>query len=268
MKNKKLPKNKELSLKKQFKEAWFFVRESKHFIFITIALFLLGAVAGFIFQDELAPLINEILKDLIDKTSGLNTQEMIFFILQNNLQSSFISLLGGMFLGIFPLISTITNGVILGYVLSKASEVAGLSSWWRLLPHGIFELPAIFISFGLGISWGFKSIREYFREYKKNSQMKFYGSLTILVTLLSAALSIFVSQLQSGAALIKISLAFLSVLSVLGIFSYLMLFIFNKKLRAFQISLVSSFTSALLFIVIPLLILAAIIEGILIELIK
>jgi len=41
---------------------------------------------------------------------------------------------------------------------------------WRILPHGIFELPAVFIALGMGLKFGgfifqkekIKSLREYF----------------------------------------------------------------------------------------------------------
>jgi stage II sporulation protein M len=177
MKNKK---EKKLSLKTQWREAVSYLKESKHFIVISIILFIFGAIIGAIFQEELTPLINEVLKDLLRKTAGLNTFEMVFFILQNNLQSAFVSILIGLFLGIFPIVSDLTNGVILGYVLARASEVAGISSWWRLLPHGIFELPAIFISFSLGIRLGFSAfINKKYRvqEFKR----RFYNSINVFL---------------------------------------------------------------------------------------
>ena len=187
MKKKKINKSKlpakELSLKVQFKEATSYIRESKQFIFISLILFVLGIFIGVLFQNELAVMINEILKDLLNKTSGLNTFEMTFFILQNNLQSSFLSMLGGIFLGIFPIISDFTNGIILGYVLSKSSEVAGIASWWRILPHGIFELPAIFISFGLGIKLGFSFFinrKHRVAEFKR----RFYNSINVFLVII------------------------------------------------------------------------------------
>ena len=54
-------------------------------------------------------------------------------------------------LGFFPVIFAIANGYVLGFVASATVEVQGISILWRLFPHGIFELPAIFISLGLGL---------------------------------------------------------------------------------------------------------------------
>ncbi|MBU0907224.1 MAG: stage II sporulation protein M [Nanoarchaeota archaeon] len=179
----KKQKEKGLSLKTQFKEAWSYIKESRGYIFIAVALFILSSIVGAVFQEAFAPMINEILKNLIDKTSGLNTPEMIFFILQNNAQSAFLSIFFGMIFGIFPIISTVTNGVVVGYVLVKATEIAGISSWWRILPHGIFELPAIFISFGLGIKLGFTLFLK--REARtKEFKKRFYNSMNTILMII------------------------------------------------------------------------------------
>jgi len=39
--------------------------------------------------------------------------------------------------------------------------IEGYGILWRLVPHGIFELPAVFISLGLGIKLGTFIFREY-----------------------------------------------------------------------------------------------------------
>ena len=174
---------KSLKIKTQFKEATSYVNESRYYIIVSISIFIFGALIGFLFQNELSAMINEILKDLLNKTAGLNTQEMVFFILQNNLQSSFLAIICGIFLGIFPIISGLTNGIVLGYVLSKTSEIAGITAWWRLLPHGIFELPAIFVSFGLGIKLGFAWFLPQKRRWKEFKR-RFYNSINVFLMII------------------------------------------------------------------------------------
>lgn len=184
MKKKKLiQKEKTLSLKTRFNEATSYIRESKHFIFSAIFLFIFGALIGFIYKDALAPMLNELLKELMNKTQDLNTFEMITFILQNNAQSAFLAILIGIGWGLFPIMSDIMNGVVVGYVLALSFKVAGITSWWRLLPHGIFELPAIFISFGLGIKLGFA----FFMKKKYRAQefkRRFYNSINVFLMII------------------------------------------------------------------------------------
>jgi stage II sporulation protein M len=141
-------REKELSIQKQFSEARTYIKESKNFIYFSIILFAFFTIFGFLIADKLT-FLDGLLKELILRTENLNMPEMIFFILQNNMQSALFSIILGIGIAIFPLISIAMNGTIMGYVLARTSEIAGFTSWWRILPHGIFELPAIFISFGL-----------------------------------------------------------------------------------------------------------------------
>ena len=114
--------------------------------------------------------------------------ELIKFIFVNNIQSSFFGIIFGVFLGIFPVIGAIGNGYILGFVSLMAFEKEGIDVLLRLLPHGIFELPAVFISLGLGLKFGTfifqKNKGELFKEYFWNSLRVF---LFIVVPLLIIA---------------------------------------------------------------------------------
>lgn len=163
----------------QFREAIKYLKESVKYIYFSIALFFLSAILGFIFRDNLT-FLNKLLEQLILKTEGLNTLELVFFILQNNFQSSLFAIGLGILLGIFPLISILTNGAVLGYVLGRTYEIAGIVSWWRLLPHGIFELPAIFIALGLGLKLGTTLIS---KKTNKNKEFhrRFYNSINVFL---------------------------------------------------------------------------------------
>lgn len=185
MKNKK----ETLHLGEQFREAKNYLKELYNYIYLALGIFILSSIFGFVFHSKLT-FIDDFLKQLIDRTSGLNTGEMVFFILQNNLQSALFSVFFGIFFGLFPITSNFSNGVVLGYVLQKSYETIGILSWWRILPHGIFELPAIFISFALGMKLGFtlflnKKVRV--KEFKR----RFYNSvntfLMIVIPLLIIA---------------------------------------------------------------------------------
>jgi stage II sporulation protein M len=135
-----------------------FIKTSKNYIFFALFLFILFAIIGYfitlptLLYDQLMLLI----KSLADQTNGLDIFGLIGFIFWNNLKSSFFALFFGIFLGIMPLIVIVFNGFLVGFVsrlsVDKSSE--GIFSLWRLLPHGIFELFAVFISVGLGFKLG------------------------------------------------------------------------------------------------------------------
>lgn len=139
--------------KKYVNDAFSYIWESKDYVYIGMGFFFLSAIAGFYFSSQLG-FIDEILRQILDRTSNLTGIDLILFIFSNNASVSFAGLFFGIVLGIFPLINLAANGLVLGYVFAKVYAVSGISDFWRILPHGIFELPAIFISLGLGIRLG------------------------------------------------------------------------------------------------------------------
>jgi stage II sporulation protein M len=170
-------KSEELSIKVQFKDAVEYIKESMMHIYFVIAVFILGTLIGFFYPENFT-FLNKLIEDLIGKTIGLNPLELIFFIMQNNALSALFGLTGGIFLGIFPVMSGLLNGIVLGYVLAISAGSIGLGEFWRLLPHGIFELPAIFIALGVGVKLGgFIFSKEKLGELKR----RFYGGINVFL---------------------------------------------------------------------------------------
>lgn len=133
-----------------------YIKESQEYIYFIICIFLLFALIGYFLPvpNAIIEVIKEIIRNLVDKTSNLNTWQLVLFIFKNNFLASIAGLIFGLFLGIFPVVVSILNGYILGYVCKLSVKEGGIFSLWRLFPHGIFELPAVFISLGLGLRIG------------------------------------------------------------------------------------------------------------------
>ena len=183
-------RKKEFSIKEEYKKSWEYIQESKKFIYSVIILFFIFSIVGFFIPapEFVGEEILRFIKSLIEKTSNMSVFELIKFLFVNNLQSGFYGLFFGVVLGIFPLIAAVANGYMLGFVASMSVQSAGTLVLWRLLPHGIFELPAIFISLGLGVKLGMfifhKKKSLVFREYFTNSLRVF---LLVVVPLLLIA---------------------------------------------------------------------------------
>lgn len=72
-------------------------------------------------------------------------------IFVNNLQASLLMVLSGLTLGLLTAFALFANGVVVGYVATPAVAETGLFGTLLLLvPHGIFELPAVFIAAAIG----------------------------------------------------------------------------------------------------------------------
>lgn len=149
-----------------------YLGQSWRFFAFIFVIFLISCLFGYFFPFYFTDFIRKFLQELTEKTAGMSMLQIILFILKNNLMSSFVSMLAGIFLGIFPVITTFINGYVLGFISNKTVALQGHAILLRLLPHGIFEIPAIIISLGLGIKLGmfifYKEKRKYIVENLEN----------------------------------------------------------------------------------------------------
>lgn len=152
-----------------FVKAIDFLKSSKNFIYYSLWIFLFFVLVGFFvpLPDVFQQKIFEFLQELALKTQGFGLFEITSFIFFNNFLSGFNGIFFGVLLGVFPIFASVLNGYILGFVGNLVVSSQGFFHLWRILPHGIFELPAIFISFGLGIRLGFYWIRKEKDSFKK-----------------------------------------------------------------------------------------------------
>lgn len=167
-------------LEKEYIKSFKYIEECKNYIYVIICIFIFFSILGFFIP--LPAAINERLmeyfKELIEKTQGYNVFQMSGFIFSNNVNATFLSMLFGTFFGIFPVFNAVLNGFVLGIAANMSVFENGFFSLWRILPHGIFELPAIFIALGLGLKWG----TFVFKKEKIKSFMNFlWNSLRVYV---------------------------------------------------------------------------------------
>ena len=165
---------------KQLGEAINYIKESKRYIYFIIFVFFLFSFIGFFFADKFTYL-DTILAEILLRVEGLDWFEMVFFILQNNLLAVFLGLLGGVVFGIFPVSNAIGNGVVLGYVANKVMAASSVFELWRIFPHGIFELAAVFIALGLGVKFGMFIFAE---DKIKELNRRFYESINVLLVVI------------------------------------------------------------------------------------
>lgn len=157
-----------------------YVKSHKMYIFLVMGIFFISSIFGYFGSDNLT-FLDEQLKKIVISTQDLDALELIWFIFSNNVTSALSGLFLGVVLGIFPFVNAVFNGTILGYVYSKAVPIAGFGVIWRILPHGIFELPAIFISLGLGLHLG---ISLFSKEGLSSLRVRLKNSLKVFLALI------------------------------------------------------------------------------------
>ena len=177
--NRRVERKKKTFFKKHYSLSWQFIKECKSHILFVLILFLFAFLIALYYQPpEVVELMKQFIEDLLQKTEGLNAWQMILFIFNNNLRSSFIVMVAGIFFGIFPVFTALANGYVLGFVAEKSVAVEGLDVLLRLFPHGIFELPAIILALALGVRLGTFWFAE---EKKKEFIRRLENSLRVFI---------------------------------------------------------------------------------------
>ncbi|MBP2029180.1 stage II sporulation protein M [Methanohalophilus levihalophilus] len=138
-----------------------YVGEIKPLIILATLVFFISAVLGYLFTSmnpDSAGFSLQELESLVELIEGLSPLQIMLFIFLNNSIKSLFAILLGVFLGIIPFIFLAYNGFILGVVAYIfGSEKSLLFVLAAILPHGLIELPMIFISVAIGMRVGIAS---------------------------------------------------------------------------------------------------------------
>ncbi|MEN9626238.1 MAG: hypothetical protein RL557_566 [archaeon] len=221
---------------RNFKQSLIDLKKIKLYFLFSVLLFVFVGMIGLAFPVFFEEEVYNLIRELIGKTDGLGLFGLIQFIIYNNTTTSFVGMLAGVLLGIPPLFVLIINAYIIGFVANKSIAVEGITILWRLFPHGVFELPAVLLSLSVGIRIGYSLMHRCLKWYNK--------------------------KLNDGVVflLILVSWIFFPISLIL----YWIFTLINKNLRKqFYATLVESLR-IFVFIVVPLLVIAGIIEGVLI----
>ena len=173
-----------------YKDSWSYLNESRYYFIFVVSLFFLLSLFVFLGlqNNELNKIVFEQLKEIILEFEGLNTFQTVLKIFLNNLSAAFFGIFLGLFFGIFPIMFILFNSYVVGLVARMSVDSEGILVLWQLLPHGIFELPAIFISFGLGIKLGmFVFAKNPWKELQYRFWKSFRVFLLIVLPLLFLA---------------------------------------------------------------------------------
>ena len=193
-----------MNLNFNYKKYLKYLYSLKQFIIISSALFLFSIIYGY-FSAKISP------EDA--KTTLLEFEKMFepileagllmqfIFIFFNNLTSLFLSLFLGILFGIFPLISVFSNGAMIGmFAFLWGQEFTMLEFFKGILPHGIIEIPLLIVSSAIGLKIGKTAIDKIFKKKGKikpeiKKGLDFFLKIIILLTLLAAAIEIFITPL-------------------------------------------------------------------------
>jgi len=135
----------------------FLQRELSLYFFLTVATFVLLTIFTTYLFGENPELTQTLLSKVIDQFQGImvNGEISPVQLFLNNLQASVLGVLVGLIPFLFlPLMGIFSNAAVLGLVFS--SYQATTIPLWKvitlgILPHGIFELAAVFLCYAMGL---------------------------------------------------------------------------------------------------------------------
>ncbi len=178
-----------------------YLKYLKPYILFSFLLFLLSFAEGYFFPGQYPEEAKEVIEEFKNAfgpaTDSGGFRLFLFIFLKNSL-ALISSIALGFFGGLIPIFSILANGLLVGivafYAVEKTSWPVFISA---ILPHGIFELPAFFISSAIGIKLGvvaLDGIRAYLakrpRKNEKSFKEEFFLAVKFFIVVLAPLLLI------------------------------------------------------------------------------
>jgi stage II sporulation protein M len=176
-------------------------------IVIAVALFGVGIAFGLADPLNIASLLSDELISLGELGGILSpfTFTMFIFIFLKNVVTLLFSFIFSPILAIIPILTLLLNGWILGLVSAMVTEQQSLSFVLAgILPHGIIELPALFIGEAAALSFGIMAVIALFKKGKRGlflpslRQNLRYLILAVILMLPAAAIETYLTPLLLG----------------------------------------------------------------------
>ena len=137
-----------------------FDRAIKPYILILTLIFAASFLAGTIAPSSIRRQMSEMVQVVIGNDRGLAGGTLFFNILVQNVVATIFVLISGVIVGIIPTFAIASNGFGLGVLYRQAAEVSGYTNAaLKVLPYGVFEIPALLIAASYGLWLGVMAVR-------------------------------------------------------------------------------------------------------------
>ena len=137
-------------IKTYFQDSVKAIAEARTCIYIAIAIYCCAIFVGWTYADNFSFLEDQV-KKLAAQFAGKNAITFIFKIFLHNLIATYVAMCFVVLFGAVPAIIAVFNGLILGWVITRSPGGSTANIWLVLIPHGIFEWPAMLIAWGVGL---------------------------------------------------------------------------------------------------------------------
>ena len=186
-----------------------YVNRLRPYLVASIILFGAGLAIGWLTVDRFPQMVEAFensLAGFIKIFRGLPKLQLAAAIFVNNSVKTLAVILLGTLFGVIPACFLIANGAMVGMVLSLSGQVRGFSvTLLSLLPHGILELPAVFLGTAIGIMMGTFIARKLFTRSgdkigkELGHALRFFATVILPLLLVAAFVEAYITPaLASG----------------------------------------------------------------------
>lgn len=180
-----------------------YVRRLLPYISASLTLFASGIVLGVVVAYRIPGLAHRFadsLADFVQMFSAMPPWKLAGAIFLNNAVKTILAILLGTVMGFVPGIFLLANGVALGIAFSLSIQTRGAwLSILAILPHAVFELPAVFLGTSIGLLLGMHTIKclrgrsETAMPGELSRAMRFYCTVIAPLLLLAALVEAFIT---------------------------------------------------------------------------
>ncbi len=147
----------------------------KPYILALALLFAASFLAGTMAPASIRKQMIEMFQSIVGNYRELAGGALFFNILVQNVMASIFVLISGVFAGIIPAFAIGSNGFGLGVLYRQAAEVSGFpKAALKVLPYGVFEIPALLIAASYGLWLGVMVIRRWRGRGKGSPHLRSY----------------------------------------------------------------------------------------------
>jgi stage II sporulation protein M len=132
---------------------------------------------------------------------GLSRFELAGAIFLNNALKTLVGIILGSLFGIIPVVFLLANGIALGVVFSLSAQSRGLwLSVLSILPHGMLELPAVFLGSSIGLMVGSHVVKRLFGRAETTlggelvQGLRFFCTVILPLLLMAALVEAFLTS--------------------------------------------------------------------------
>jgi stage II sporulation protein M len=180
-----------------------YVRRLLPYISASLTLFASGVVLGVVAAYRIPGLADrfaETLANFVQMFSAMPPWKLAGAIFLNNAVKTLLAILLGTVMGFVPGIFLLANGVALGVAFSLSIQARGVwLSILAILPHGVLELPAVFLGTSIGLLLGMQTIKrlrgrsETAMPSELSRAVRFYCTVIVPMLLLAALVEAFIT---------------------------------------------------------------------------